>query len=269
MVHLVDMLLPALEHFKILGYWVILGLAFWQSTAFIGLLVPGELLFPAIGFLVANGHFDPIDAFWFCFFGAMGGYCLSYYLGIKGEGLAARFKTLSPQIGRGKQLLSRYGFWAMFPGRLMTIGVLIPFLAGFARLPWLRFLSFSAACNALGMGTFLLAGYLAGHAWVGFGVWSGRLFFFVVTLAGIAAVYWVTRILAVKGAWPLATVLSSIFRSMGQGVLSRLFLVSRQMNCHACPTTLLAHKIDLTAMKIDNSLYNSQSEAGTTALDRP
>jgi len=242
-VHLVDMVLPALGHFNILGYWVILVLAFWQSTAFIGLVVPGELLFPAIGFLVANGHFDPIDAFWFCFFGAMGGYCLSYYLGTKGEGLTSRFKRLSPQIERGKQLLSRYGLWAMFPGRLMTIGALIPFLAGFARVPRLRFLSFSAACNALGMGAFLLAGYLAGHAWVGFGVWSGRFFFFVVTLAGIAAVYWLARILVVKGAWPLATVLSSIFRSMWQGALSNPHVESL-MKRHPRLTRFLAERFD-------------------------
>ncbi len=241
--HLIDMLLPTLQHFRILGYWVILALSFWQSTVFIGMVVPGELLFPAIGFLVANGTFDPIDAFWFCFAGALGGYALSYYLGIRGNDLAARFKRLSPQIERGKQLLSRYGLWAMIPGRFMTIGALIPFLAGFARLPRLRFLFSALVCNAVGIGGLLLAGYFAGHAWVGFGLWAGRFLFFVATLVVIATVYWIARTLVVRGAWPLAIVLSSIFRSMGRGALSNPHVESL-MKRHPRITRFLAERFD-------------------------
>jgi membrane protein DedA with SNARE-associated domain/membrane-associated phospholipid phosphatase len=242
-VHVIEMLLPTLQHFPILGYWVILALSFWQSTVFIGMVVPGELLFPAIGFLAASGTFDPIDAFWFCFVGALAGYCLSYYLGIRGEGLASRFNRLSPQIEHGKRLLSRYGLWAMIPGRFMTIGALIPFLAGFARLPRLRFLLFAAAGNAVGIGGFLLAGAFAGHAWVGFGLWSGRLLFFAAALALTAAVYWIARTLVVKGAWPLAIVLSSIFRSMGQGALSNPHVESL-LKRHPRITRFLAERFD-------------------------
>lgn len=217
--HFINILLPTLEHFRILGYWIIFALAFLESTAFVGMVIPGVLLFPAVGFLVAHGYFDPLDAFWFCFFGAMGGYCFSYYLGTKGGGLAVRFKRLSPQLESGKNILMKYGLWAMIPGRFMAIGALMPFLVGFVRLPFRRFLGFAVVCNVLGMGGYLLVGYFAGHAWIALGIWLSRLLFFLFTIVFLLVVFFLARTLIVRGAWPAAIVLSSILRSMGAGAV--------------------------------------------------
>lgn len=241
--HLINILFPTLEHFRMLGYWIILGLAFWESTAFIGMVIPGILLFPAVGFLVAHGYFDPMDAFWFCFFGAMGGYCLSYYLGSKGEGLATHFKSLAPQVESGKKFLMKYGLWAMLPGRFMAVGAIMPFLVGFARLPFRLFFAFALACNVLGMGGYLLAGYLAGHAWISLGVWFTRLLFFLVTIALLLLVIFLARTLVVKGAWPAFAVLSSIISSIGDQALKHT-TVKSFMDRHAKSTSFLRERFD-------------------------
>ncbi len=241
--HLVNMMLPTLEHFRILGYWIVLALALLESTAFLGMAVPGVLLFPTVGFLIAHGYFDPVDAFWFCFFGTMGGYCLSYYLGRKGEGLAALFKRLAPQLESGRKFLLKYGFWAMIPGRFMTAGALMPFLAGFARLPFRRFLVFAIASNVIGMSGYLLAGYFAGHAWISLGLWSTRLFFFIFSIAGILGVFILARILVVKGAWPVVVVLSSIIRSMGEGARNNP-AVKSFLDRHPRATRFVAGRFD-------------------------
>lgn len=241
--HLINILLPTLEHFRLLGYWIIFSLAFLESTAFIGMVIPGVLLFPAVGFLVGHGYFDPIDAFWFCFFGAMGGYCLSYYLGSKGEGLAAHFKSLASQVESGKNFLMKYGLWGMIPGRFMAAGAIMPFLAGFAHLPFRLFFAFAVACNALGMGGYLLAGYLAGHAWISLGVWLTRLLFFLVTIAVFFSVIFLARTLVVKGAWPALAVISSIISSIGYQALKNK-TVKSFMDRHAKSTRFLRARFD-------------------------
>lgn len=215
---IVHLLLPTLEHFRLLGYWIILALALWESTAFVGMAIPGVLLFPTVGFLVAHGYFDPIDAFWFCFLGAMGGYCLSYYLGTAGDRFASRFGRLTSKIDAGKKYLSKYGLWAMIPGRFMAIGSLLPFLAGFARLPFRHFVAYSGIANGIGMVTYLLFGYFARHAWISLGIWSTRLVFFLATTAGLLGIFYLIRTLVVKGAWPLFIVLASIICSAAEGV---------------------------------------------------
>lgn len=218
--HFINLLLPTLEHFRILGYWVVLAVAFWESTAFFGMLVPGVLLFPSVGFLAAHGFLDPVDAFWFCFVGTSGGYGLSYFLGRKSGGLASgfeRFQSLSPQLGPGKKVFSKYGLWAMIPGRFLAVGSFIPFLAGFSNLSFRRFLVFACASNAIGMTAYILMGYFAGHAWISLGIWSTRMVFFLVTITVLLAIFFLIRTLIVRGIWPLTVVLSSIIRSMAEG----------------------------------------------------
>lgn len=227
--HFINLLLPTLEHFGILGYWIVLAVAFWESTAFFGMLVPGVLLFPTVGFLAAHGFLHPVDAFWFCFAGTSGGYILSYFLGKRSEGLASgfkRFQGLSTQMGSGKRIFSEYGLWAMIPGRFLAIGSFIPFLAGFSSLPFRRFLVFACASNAVGMTAYLLVGYFAGHAWIWLGIWSTRVFFFLVTIAALLAVFYLIRTFIVRGAWPLAVVISSILGSMAEGAGKNRFVRS-------------------------------------------
>jgi len=219
-VHFIDLLLPTIEHFRILGYWIVLAVAFWESTAFFGMIVPGVLLFPSVGFLAAHGFLHPVDGFWFCFVGTSGGYILSYFLGKRSEGLASgfkRFPSLSPQLESVKKIFSKYGLWAMIPGRFLAIGSFIPFFAGLSSLPFRRFLVFACASNAVGMTAYILAGYFAGHAWISLGLWSTRFFFFLVTIAAVLAIFILVRTLIVRGIWPLTVVLSSLIRSMAEG----------------------------------------------------
>src|SRR3990172_2511216 len=61
----IDTLLPAIEHFRILGYWVVLLVSLLESLAFVGVLVPGAVFVVFAGSLAAKGYFDLGDLVWF------------------------------------------------------------------------------------------------------------------------------------------------------------------------------------------------------------
>ncbi len=213
--HFLSVLLPSPEHFRMLAYWILFSLSFLESTAFIGLAIPGLLLFPFVGFLAATGFLDPGGAFWFCFFGASAGSCLSYFLGRQTGFLAARFRSLHLFLESGKKLLEKNGLRAICFVRLKSNGGTLPFLAGSGHFPLRFFLLFAFVCTAFGIGIHLLAGYIIGLAWFSLGLWSTRLFFFVFSAASLLGVFFLARTLIVRGAWPGVLLLSSLIRLLG------------------------------------------------------
>jgi undecaprenyl-diphosphatase len=78
---LLNSLLPTIEHFRFLGYWIVLFILLIDSTAFVGLISPGTLLVIGIGFLSSQGFLDIGDVIWFAAVGAIIGDMISYYLG--------------------------------------------------------------------------------------------------------------------------------------------------------------------------------------------
>jgi undecaprenyl-diphosphatase len=76
---LINYLLPKIEHFQYLGYWVVLLVSLLESLAFIGIIVPGSTLIVFIGALSARGYLDLADLIWFATIGA-----------ILGDGIASK-----------------------------------------------------------------------------------------------------------------------------------------------------------------------------------
>jgi len=78
---IINRLLPAIEHFRMLSYWIVLFVSFAEALAFVGMLVPGTTIIVMFGFLAAKGYFDLGDLIWFAVVGAILGDALSFYLG--------------------------------------------------------------------------------------------------------------------------------------------------------------------------------------------
>ena len=76
--------LPAIQHFGILGYWIILFISLAESLPLVGLIIPGSIIVGLFGFFSAQGYLDIGDLIWFSAIGAILGDGISYYLGTKG-----------------------------------------------------------------------------------------------------------------------------------------------------------------------------------------
>ena len=56
-------ILPQLTHW---GYYLIILITFLETSAFLGLLVPGESVVVMAGLLAARGVLEPGDVIWAC-----------------------------------------------------------------------------------------------------------------------------------------------------------------------------------------------------------
>jgi len=65
------MILPTIQHFQMLGYWVVSFTALLETTIGIDLILPGSTLILFLGALSGRGYFDFGDLLWFAVLGAV------------------------------------------------------------------------------------------------------------------------------------------------------------------------------------------------------
>jgi membrane-associated protein len=151
-----------------LGEWTYLavpGLAFLETGAFVGLLVPGETAVVVGGVVAQRGDVALPVLIALVWLGAVGGDLVSFTLGRR---LGRPFLDAhAPRLGIRPEHVERVeGFFARYGGRAVLIGrfvgilrALTPFVAGASRLPLRRFLPYSVV-GALGWAaTFTIVGY--------------------------------------------------------------------------------------------------------------
>jgi len=54
----INILLPSIEHFHGVGYWVVFFAALLETTLAVGLILPGSTIILLLGALAARGYFD-------------------------------------------------------------------------------------------------------------------------------------------------------------------------------------------------------------------
>jgi undecaprenyl-diphosphatase len=195
--------LPALEHFRMLGYWVVLLFSLLESLAFVGVVVPGALFVVFAGSLAAKGYFDIGDLVWFASAGAILGDGISFRMG---QGGHIRFREenriFKPGLlEKGKEFFARHGGKSVFLGRFVgLIRAVIPFVAGMSGMEAKRFYLWNVASAIVWATSHLLAGYFLGHAWRAVEVWSTRLgaVLAAVLLLALGA-FWLKRFLEKRG----------------------------------------------------------------------
>jgi undecaprenyl-diphosphatase len=200
---LLNTLLPAIEHFRILGYWVVLLVSLLESLAFVGVLVPGAVFVVFAGSLAAKGYFDLGDLVWFASAGAILGDGISYRMG-KGGHIRFReenriFKPVL--LEKGKEFFARHGGKSIFLGRFVgLIRAVIPFVAGMSGMEAKRFYLWNVASAILWAAAHLLAGYFLGQAWRAVEIWSTR---FGVVLAAVLLMalcaFWLKKFFEKRG----------------------------------------------------------------------
>ena len=170
-------LLPTIENFGLLGYWIIFLISVVESVAFIGLFIPGTVLLVAIGALCAKGILNAGDVIWFASTGAVIGDIFSFYLGRHGTRLASRWDKIihSSYMEHGERFLEAHGNKSVFLGRFIgPLRPVIPFVAGFFRMQPRRFIFWDVISAPCWAATYVCMGYFFGQAWEFSKLWTSR-----------------------------------------------------------------------------------------------
>ncbi|MFH1188383.1 MAG: phosphatase PAP2 family protein, partial [bacterium] len=174
-------LLPTLKHIGMLGYWIVLLIAFAESLVFIGSIIPGALLVVFFGFLAARGVYTLGDLILFVAIGAILGYGISYYLGAKGKQyFSDKSKFLKrSHLENGEQFFHRHREKSVLLSRFVApIRSVVPFVAGTERMNVWSFVFWNIIGAFVWTITHLFIGYFFGCVMNTMEIWSTRAGFF-------------------------------------------------------------------------------------------
>ncbi len=198
------------------GIWALVAIflvIMLESSAFLGLLFPGEMAALIAGAMSAAGAFSPSLAFAIVAVGAiagdLGGYALGRY---RGEAVLARWSFARRQYERHRQRLEyyfeRWGNATVLAARFVAVGrAFAPFAAGLSEMPARRFVPMAVVSGVLWGGALVGLGFLLGANWrmVETWMWSlgaGMLIMFTLTIAMAALWRWaVARQDEITAAW--------------------------------------------------------------------
>lgn len=220
---IINNLLPQIEHFRILGYWLVLFISLLESLVLVGVIVPGAVLVIFAGSLAAQGYFDLGDLIWFAAIGAVLGDGISFVLGQHVIGLFKDTNRIlkASYLETGKQFFRRHGAKSIFLGRFIgPVRAVIPFVAGLSKMAASQFYLWNILSAFLWSASHLLAGYLFGQAWQMVEAWTSRVGIFLTVL--ILVLFGVTLLkqFIVKQGKPLFSFCRSLFHSFQQALIN-------------------------------------------------
>jgi len=162
------------EHILALPGWVALGVVFLvpalESSAFVGFVFPGEVALILGGVLASQQRVSLPAVLAAGVLGAVVGDSVGYAVGRRWgrrmlTGTLGRW-VRHDHLDRAEQFLAERGGRAVFVGRFTAaLRVLIPGLAGMARLPYRTFAAYNIAGGTLWAVAAVLLGYLGGRSW--------------------------------------------------------------------------------------------------------
>ncbi|MEN6475499.1 MAG: bifunctional DedA family/phosphatase PAP2 family protein [Syntrophaceae bacterium] len=179
-----------------LGHWgyVLIFLApFLESSAFLGLIIPGESIVVLAGFLASHGYLALGDCIIVIALGAILGDSTGYALGKAiGRDYFQKHERLflfkRKHIQKVEAYFARHGGKTIFGARLVhLLRAMAPFTAGMSAMPYGRFFLFNALGGTLWAVIFTFVGYFFGQSWQLIDKWMGRAGVFVVFLILILA----------------------------------------------------------------------------------
>jgi membrane protein DedA with SNARE-associated domain len=154
--------------------WLALLLVFalpaLESSAFVGFVFPGEIALILGGMLAYEGRVSLVAVLAAGIAGAIAGDSVGYAVGRRWgrrllDGTLGRF-VHHKHLDRGERYLAERGGKAVFFGRFTAaLRVMIPGLAGMARMRYRVFLGYNVAGGAAWATMSVLLGYLGGKSW--------------------------------------------------------------------------------------------------------
>jgi len=149
--------------------WLIVFLiAFIESLAIIGLLMPGWVLLVGIGTMIGTDVLDFSPIVIAAYFGAVIGEHLSYYVGYHYHEIILKWKFVArheKMIERSKLFFEKYGASGVFFGRFLgPVRAVIPLVAGISEMPKQTFFWVNISSGLIWAPLYLIPGILIGAA---------------------------------------------------------------------------------------------------------
>jgi membrane protein DedA with SNARE-associated domain len=198
-----DLLQYLLDLVARLGHWsylIIFAAAALECAAFVGLLIPGESLVLASGFLAHQGILKVDAVMAATALGAVTGDNIGYYLGrrLGRDWLlrhGSRFGLRQKRLAQAEGFFQRQGPKAVFFGRFIGFArALVPFVAGASSMSYRKFAMYDALGASLWTVGFVTLGYALGASWQVAEKWIGRTGFIVAGLIVLVLVVgWIRR----------------------------------------------------------------------------
>ncbi len=182
------------------GYLIIFLIVMLECQAFLGLFMPGESIVMVAGFLAGQEVFDVRLLMGVVAAAAIIGDSIGYEFGrwlgrdwLRRHG--ATFWLRPERLDKMDVFFARHGGLSVLFAHFLHVGrALMPFLAGAARLPYPRFLTFNAIGCVSWAAIYTLVGYYFGQNWHLFERWIGRASVFAgIVGAMVLAVIWLWR----------------------------------------------------------------------------
>lgn len=190
---ILELLVPYLNAY---GYATLFLLTFLETSAFLGLVAPGEAIIVLCGFYAYRGVLDPWAVGVIAILGAICGDQVGYLIGRTfGYGVVGRFGRYfffdEKRLRMTQRFYESHGGKTVFFGRFMSLlRSFGPVVAGISHMPYSRFLPWSVLSCILWGAAFTLIGYFFGASWniiERYMGWGGAIAF----VLGIALVLWV------------------------------------------------------------------------------
>lgn len=226
--HLFHSLLPSIEHFHSLAYWVAFAAGFAETTLVVGLLLPGSTLLLILGALSATGQIDFAGVFWFGVAGAILGDNLNYWLGKRygQRWLKAGVWFLKPEhFEQAHQFFDRHGAKSVFLGRFIpSIKEIAPFVAGSVGMRKRTFL-FWNLLGGIGWGLqWIGGGYLFGQSLALAQVWISRIGLLFLAILLLWLLLWYMKHILVRQGPQIWLLLKSLYRSVAAALAANPYL---------------------------------------------
>lgn len=123
--------------------FAVMFIAFFESLAFLGFLLPGTVMMASVGALIGNGDIHFYSAWLAGILGCLSGDWISYFVGrvfekpLHGSAFLKKYQTL---LDKTEKALHRHNMATLFFGRFIGITrPIIPMLAGMLKLPLSKF----------------------------------------------------------------------------------------------------------------------------------
>lgn len=283
MMDYLNFLTPTIESLGGFGYWLVFLIAFCESFAFVGTLIPGSILIYLVGFLSARGYFDIITLIWFTTAGAILGDGSSYLLGTKGKDFFKNENKLLKlsHLEKGEEFFRKHGPKSVFLGRFIgPLRPIIPFIAGLSRMDRKTFFLWNISSAFLWSVSHLLVGYFFGGAIDVIEAWTTRAGIIIASSAAVLGILW---IILKKGGPFFAFLKSFYFSTKDRFVSSRFFenfadnnpaltnfITGRFSNAHfsGLPLTLVSVGFVYVLFLLFGSVQNALSSETITLSDK-
>jgi membrane protein DedA with SNARE-associated domain len=155
------------SHTLLVPFTIWLG-AFIESFAFVGILTPGTLILPALGFVAGTLNQPMLVTFFACYLGAVIGDTSSYFLGryCKDPILnIPQVQQYHPLILQAEKHFQRFGALSLAIGRFIgPLRPILPFFAGSLKMSFRLFLGLNLLTAILWAVLYCMLGYYAGIA---------------------------------------------------------------------------------------------------------